>query len=140
MRRSGRQQKGVAAIEFALVLIPLLLILFGITEFGRAIYQYNTLVKATRDAARHLTTVMPGEGHAEAVCLAVHGNKTCSGSVLAPGLTAAMVGIDESSEVIATGPINLVTVTINGYPFISAVPFVVPNITYGPVSTTMRTI
>jgi len=137
MRRTDRQ-KGVAAVEFALVLIPLVLILFGITEFGRAIYQYNTLVKATRVASRYLSTGTIS--NAEAVCLAVQGNTACSGPApLAPGLTSAMVNINTSSVATGTGPVSLVTVTISGYPFISAVPFVVPNITFGPISTTMRT-
>jgi hypothetical protein len=54
------QQKGVAAVEFAILLPLLLLIVFGITEFGRALYAYNTLVKATRDAARYYAIQQPG--------------------------------------------------------------------------------
>jgi Flp pilus assembly protein TadG len=38
--------------EFALVLIPLLLLLFAIFDFGRAIYAYNTITDAARAGAR----------------------------------------------------------------------------------------
>ena len=48
-------QRGVAAVEFALVLVVLLVIASGIVEFGRAAWYYNALVKATRDGARQLS-------------------------------------------------------------------------------------
>lgn len=48
-------QSGVAAVEFAIVIIPLLLIVAGIIEFGRTFWYYDTLVKSTRDAARLLS-------------------------------------------------------------------------------------
>jgi len=44
-RLRHRAQRGVAAIEFALVLLPMLLLAFGVVEYGRAIYQYNTLAR-----------------------------------------------------------------------------------------------
>ena len=45
-------ERGVAAVEFAIVLVPLLIIAFGAAEYGRAIYQFNTLVKSVRGAVR----------------------------------------------------------------------------------------
>ena len=36
------------------------------------------------------------------------------------------------------GAVNLVTVTIQNYQFTTLVPFVIPDITLGPISTTMR--
>ena len=41
--RAFPKQRGVALLEFALSLSLLIAIVFGITEFGRAIFQYNTL-------------------------------------------------------------------------------------------------
>lgn len=54
MDRQGhsKRQQGVAAVEFAIVLIVLLLIMAGIIEFGRAFWYYDALTKATRDGAR----------------------------------------------------------------------------------------
>jgi len=48
-------QRGVAAVEFALVIIFLLLLVAGIVEFGRAFWYYDALTKATRDGARMLS-------------------------------------------------------------------------------------
>ena len=50
-----QQQRGVAAVEFALVIIPLLLIVAGIVEFGRTFWYYDALTKSTRDAARYVS-------------------------------------------------------------------------------------
>lgn len=49
---SSSKQYGGAAIEFALILTLLITIMAGIFEFGRAFWYYDTLTKATRDAAR----------------------------------------------------------------------------------------
>ena len=47
-----RQKSGQSVIEFALVLPLLLLVLFGITEFGRAWATQNVLTSAAREGAR----------------------------------------------------------------------------------------
>jgi len=49
------KQHGVAAVELALIMVPMLVLCFGVVEVGRALYYYNGLVKATRSAARYLT-------------------------------------------------------------------------------------
>lgn len=49
------QQRGVAAVEFAIVLVFLILVVAGIVEFGRAFWYYDALSKATRDGARVLS-------------------------------------------------------------------------------------
>lgn len=147
-----KRQRGVAAVEFGFLIIPLTLMLFGLTEYGRAVYQYNTLAKAARDATRYLSTVDKGQGWPQARCLARYGNTTCDGSLLAPGLTDAMVDICDASNcaghaLVSTGSgaVNLVTVTISGYQFQSIVNFPLaglnigaPNITFGDISNTMR--
>ena len=146
MRRTGaRKQHGVAAVEFAILLVPLVLMTFGITELGRAFYQYNTLVKATRSAARYKSMSGPGALETEARCLAVTGDTACAGTPLLDGLTVNMVTIDYATNVATgSGGINLVKVTINDpnaaeqFMFVSLVPFVIPDITFGPVATTMR--
>ena len=51
-------ERGNSVIEFALILPILLLIVFGITEFGRAIMVTNMLNSASREGAR-LAAVTP---------------------------------------------------------------------------------
>lgn len=141
-------QRGVAAVEFALLLTPLVLMIFGTTELGRAIYSYNTLDKTVRDAGRHLSQHGPGDATiaAEAKCLAVYGTTDCSGSSVAPGLTTGMVSICDASlcpgthanQLTGLGSINLVTVSIQNYAYDSMVEFVIPDMTFNNISVTLR--
>lgn len=48
-------QRGAAAVEFALVAMLFFTLLFGVIEFGRAIYIWNTVQQVTRQAAREAT-------------------------------------------------------------------------------------
>lgn len=47
-----RRQAGVAAVEFALVCMVFLVLLFGIMEMGRLLFYWNTAAEATRWGAR----------------------------------------------------------------------------------------
>ncbi len=50
--RRGARDRGAAAVEFALVFPLLLLIVFGIIDFGRALNAQITLTQAAREGAR----------------------------------------------------------------------------------------
>lgn len=147
----GKSMQGAVAVEMALLLIPLVVMAFGVAEFGRAIYQYNTLVKSVRDSARLLSqqdasdAVNYPSSVADAKCLAVHGTPDCSGPRLAPGLTTGMVQTTTSSTVSAAGTtINLVEVRITGYTFDFIFnPLVFfgntdMSLSFGDIQTTMR--
>jgi Flp pilus assembly protein TadG len=51
--RFGRCQEGAAAVEFAICLLPLLLILGGIIDFGHCWYMESMLGTASREGARY---------------------------------------------------------------------------------------
>lgn len=51
--RPHRAERGVAMVEFAIVVPLIVLLIFGVTEVGRAIIFYNALTKALEDGARH---------------------------------------------------------------------------------------
>lgn len=157
--------RGVAAVEFALLLIPMVLLVFGAVEYGRALYQYNTLAKAVRDSARLLTQHNPAGANyplADAKCLAVYGhNAPCTTpdeTPLAPGLTTAMVFVCNPVDSSAcpgtyanvstgSGTINLVEVRIKGYvfnywfnPIVFFVPSAATTLNFGDIHATMRQI
>lgn len=50
-------QRGVAAVEFAIILPVVMLLMLATAELGRAFYQYNTLTKAVENGARYLADV-----------------------------------------------------------------------------------
>jgi len=51
-----RWRRGVSAVEFALVLPILIVVLFGVIDFGRAFWIRSTLQTAAEDAGRYAMT------------------------------------------------------------------------------------
>lgn len=150
------RQRGVAAVEFAILLLPMLLIAFGIVEFGRAFYQYNTLVKATRNAARYLSQQNAGDAQvlANTRCLLQYGsheycvnhNGTQPPSLLpAAEFTQATVTVCDwqscpDTHKVSAPAANLVSVSVDNYPYTVLLPWVMPQqgVSFGRISTTMR--
>lgn len=50
--RSGRRDRGQAMLEFALVLLLLLLILLGTIDFARLFFTWSSMANAAREGAR----------------------------------------------------------------------------------------
>ena len=161
--RRRRGQRGVAAVELAILLTFVLLVLaFGITEIGRALHQYDTLAKSARAAARYLSVNDSSlvSVQLEARNVAVCGAPSCCftppcGSVPEPvlyglGLSNVQVAVPHASAPsysaelrnvgTGNGVVSLVSVTIGrptAVPFQSVVSFVIPGFDFGPISATM---
>ncbi len=151
---SHGRQRGAAAVELGILLVPLVVLVFGISEYGRAIQNYNKIVKSARDAVRYLTQ-FPGTNTATdaqivaAKNLVVYGNAAGTGAALVDGVTTARVDWCDSKRCASTHlnqsstsggvtvTVNLVTVTVSGVVFTSLVPAYVANLTFGPISATM---
>ncbi|WP_434115200.1 TadE/TadG family type IV pilus assembly protein [Paraburkholderia caffeinilytica] len=150
-----RRMQGVVAVEFALVAIPLVILLLGIAEFGHMFYQYNTIDKSVRDAARLLSAYSPLQADyptASAQCLVVYGNTGCNGSPLIAGLQTSMVvvcdqintsGCTGQFKNVQTDPsgdtINLVQVKVTGYPYAQITGFFnLGALIFGDISCVMR--
>ncbi|MEZ5645222.1 MAG: pilus assembly protein [Burkholderiaceae bacterium] len=156
---SSRRQRGVAAVEMAIIVMPMIILCFGITELGRALYQYNGLVKATRGAARYLSQqnlASPPAGttaddiRLNARSLARCGAFDCADrDPLVSNLTLEMISVcdpvlcpDTHANVsTGEGTTSLVTVSIGSaatpYRFTSIVQWVIPDIDFSTVSITM---
>jgi Flp pilus assembly protein TadG len=52
MKKKLRQESGAAAVEFAVILPLLILLLFGMLEFGILLYNKQVLTNASREGAR----------------------------------------------------------------------------------------
>lgn len=162
----SEKQKGVAAVEMALVLIPMLILCLGITELGRALYQYNGLVRAVRGAVRYLAqqdlaNLSAGElssVRSKAINLAVCGEQDCTGKQpLVVGLSAAQVSLCDylddlnyykgppcsstyKNTATGQGTVDLVSVTIGGvqaFNFTSVASWVIPDMAFSPIQATM---
>lgn len=126
-----RKQTGVAVVELAFVITPMLLLCLGVTELGRALYQYDGVVKAARGAARYLTqqNLNDADSYNTAVAIATS-MAVCAKPPPAPNASYApcgasdaklVPGLDNESQVmvalrpgVATGAgsVSLVSVTI----------------------------
>lgn len=122
------RQAGAAMVEFAILLPLMIVLVFGITEMGRAIYQQNTLSKAVASGARYMSRssqsvnadCSPGaawsSSTANAANLVAYGNQAGSGSALLPDLDAGDVsftleqrtvtGGDDACVIIATASVD----------------------------------
>jgi Flp pilus assembly protein TadG len=91
-RRPGEDQ-GSAAVEFALVLPVLMLIVFGIIDFGRMLNARITLSQAAHEGARAAAVVDGDE--ALAVITTVMGSMAAG--MAPPAVTACEAGENEAS-------------------------------------------
>jgi len=158
-RHSRFRVRGVAAVEMALILIPLALLLTGTFNFGLAMYRYDALVKGVRAGSRYLSYQTPGSNYADAKALVMCGDPgiapaSCPEADRIPGLTEGMISICDRTNAGAcggephagvafgtppdNGRVDLVTVQVTGYPFTFSIPFIdLGTITFGPIKSTM---
>ncbi|MDT8403037.1 TadE family protein [Sulfuriflexus sp.] len=53
-KQPAKFSAGAAMVEFALIVTLLVMLVFGITELGRALFQWNTLTKAVVTGTRYM--------------------------------------------------------------------------------------
>ncbi|NIY91356.1 TadE/TadG family type IV pilus assembly protein [Vibrio diazotrophicus] len=102
--------KGIAAVEFLIILPVLLFIFTSIVEFGTAFVRYNTLSKSVQNAARYSVVEVYGSVNSNAIAdvnaiknMVVYGRKS---SVSSDGTNY--------SPILNTLTTNDVTVSVNG--------------------------
>ena len=146
MRKYQHQQQGAALIELALSIPFMIMLSMIVIEFGRALYEYNTVTKSVRDAARYLSTNTPNTLCPDAQNLVVYGTTTAGSQPLAPGLKTSAVSCSWQTTG-ALPLINTVTVTVTGYHFTSPISsvfglqlFTNGGINFGNITATMRTL
>lgn len=108
-----RSASGSVLVEFAIVLPLLLMLLIGIAELGRALYQLNGLTKAAVSGARYLARQHGAVSFDEASgnCgqdaawdataasnVVIYGNDAGTGEALYPGITATF-GLESSGVI-----------------------------------------
>ncbi len=118
------RERGQSLLEFAITLPLLLLLAVGTIEFGRAFYQYNTLSKAVREAARYMASKpYNSTERTNAARIAVYGNVTGTGTPILPGLTTSKIVVTpRAGGTSETDPPHWVKVAVTNYTFQSMVP------------------
>jgi len=102
-RQEPSREEGAAAVEFALVIIPLIVLLFGIVEVGFLLFAQGTLAGAAREGVRFYA-LQPTRADIDS--LAADEVRDAAFGLRNPGTIAvsfdANCGADPGSEVIVT--------------------------------------
>ncbi|POA29678.1 MULTISPECIES: TadE/TadG family type IV pilus assembly protein [unclassified Pseudomonas] len=118
-------QQGMALVEFTIVLPLMLLLLLALGEFGRMLFQYNTLLQASRDAGRYVasqawnstlgTVSLSSTLQTQTKNVAVYGVPANTGTPVVSGLTTGNVAV----SAVGTDHVQ-VTITYTFCPVIGA--------------------
>lgn len=123
---AGRCQAGLVTVEFALIGGLFFIILFGIIEFGRLLYTWNTLEEVTRRAAR-LAVVCPTNQQNEVINQAIFNGRVLS------GLNAANISIeyldDNFTATAVLEEVRFVRSRIQNYQHQLLIPLLPPSMT-----------
>jgi Flp pilus assembly protein TadG len=115
-------ERGAALLEFAIGSTIFVSAMFGVLEVGRMLWVHNSLVDATRRAARYAVNQGMSTGAQNgARNMAVYGNAAGEGQPLVQNLTASQVKITYQNFELGGGT---VTAEIENYDFNFVLPLV----------------
>ena len=120
-----KKMRGVVMVEFAIVGVVLLVVIFGCLEFGRATYTLAALNEGTRRAAR-LAAVCPVNDPAIAPAVNFAGIAGFNGT-LSPGGNVNLQYLDANGAVLGAptaGAVYYVQVGVAGY----SIPLFIPGL------------
>ena len=102
-----KNQRGLAAVEFAIVVPVMLFLMMATAEFGRVFYHYNTLTKAVQTGARYASRPLLKTSELTNIDAAfvqriqnfvVYGNENGGGTAVLDGLTATSSNVAISTS------------------------------------------
>lgn len=129
-----KRQRGAVVVEFALVLVILLLLLFGLLELGRALFKWNSAAEATRIGARTAAIV---EVNDDAAVIAAM-NTVMQGELDASNVTVdySIDGVNFARNICVRGTCRFVRVRIT-YEYRPVLVFFQPAISLLPETIAM---
>ena len=132
------RSRGIATVEFTIVLPVLLVLLLGVTEIGRAMLRYSALTKAVHEGARYAAAYAllgsTGAVNVDAQLLGevrnvvVYGNPGGTGGIVLGGLQPVQVTVTDLGG-------DLVRVDAS-YPYEPIIGPVLPNLGLGSTIST----
>jgi Flp pilus assembly protein TadG len=135
MIRSGKQknnERGATLVEFSIAATVFLTVMFGVIEFGRALWTHNALTDAARKGARY-AVVHTATDVADVKKVVVYGDTTSTNPIV-DNLTTANVEVTYSAFTLDGGTVQ---VTIKDYDFNFVVPFIGTKIRMPKYTTTL---
>jgi len=127
-----RRQQGVTCVEFAIVGAVLFMVLFGVIEFGRALFVANALVESTRRGARVAAVCPVGDPMPAQIAVDANGVSRIASDLTADNVVVSY--LDQAGVPVAnpTEPANYVRiryvqVRIVDYTMRLLIPFAMPE-------------
>ena len=138
-----KSEKGQALVEFALISLLFFTIVFGITEFGRALWTWNTIVQATRAGARYAVVEAPTSDDMNIMKFVAYNdpNANSSSKPVVPGLTEANVTVsylmNDGTAAASKAVADVIQISVTNYQFSFLVPLFGTGITLPPFKTSL---
>jgi Flp pilus assembly protein TadG len=124
---------GGTLVEFSIALTVFLTAMFGVIEFGRAIWTHNALTDAARRGARY-AVLHKADDIDKVKNVVVYGDEKGGGTPILPNLSATNVDVTYSQFALNKGTVS---VKITNYQFQFVVPIVGTTITMPNYTTTL---
>ena len=132
-RTTKNKERGASLVEFSIAATVFLTVMFGVIEFGRALWTHNALADAARRGARY--AVINAESKKDDVKkMVVYGSLEAEATPILPNLTT------DNVDVVYEGfgmDVGTVQVTIKEYDFEFIVPIVSTTIRMPRYTTTL---
>jgi Flp pilus assembly protein TadG len=134
MTAFNKNERGSTLVEFSIGVTVFVMAVFGVLEFGRALWAHNALVDAARRGTRYATlhSISSDDAIKNVV---VYGDPAGGTQPLLPDLTTANVQVTHSSDFSVNS--GTVTVSITDYQFKFVLPLLPSTITMPAYSTTL---
>lgn len=132
-RKLKDNERGSTLVEFAIGVTVFATAMFGVLEFGRALWVHNALTDAARRGARY-AVLHTANDVGQVKNVVVYGNAGGTGNPMLENLSAANVNVSYSGFGLNDGT---VTVSITNYQFQFVIPFIGATITMPSYSTTL---
>ena len=128
-----KNERGSTLVEFSIAMTVFITAMFGVMEFGRALWVHNALTDAARRGARYATL------HAQADSssvknVVVYGNPEGSGEPMLTNLNTGIVNVDYDNFGLNDGTVS---VSIDEYQFQFVIPIFGATITMPSYKTTL---
>ena len=133
VKRFDSNERGATLVEFSIAVTVFLIAMFGVIEFGRALWAHNALTDAARRGARYATLHTPADTDA-IKNVVVYGDPAGGTQPLVPNLTTTNVTVNYSSIAVNKGTVS---VGITNYQFQFVLPLIGSTITMPAYSTTL---
>ena len=136
MRRNklfDSNERGATLVEFSIAVTVFLTVMFGVVEFGRALWVHNALADAARRGARYATLHASGDVD-KVKNVVVYGDPDGGGQAMIPNLTADNVTVNYSGYGLNKGTVS---VSVENYQFQFVIPIIGTTITMPNYTTTL---